>query len=226
MTAQTLGFGTDAAGVSAFAEASSPLGVLGTDYMGAGFADLVNLGVAASAFASALATAAAGSRMLYALGRDGFVSTALARTSDRFGSPAVSLAVVLGIALVALVGLRLNGTDAVDAFFYPATMAILSLIVAYAVTNVGALRFLFLGRRAPLREIVFPLGALAFLGYVLVESVSGQEFPYTWFPHVVAAWLAVGLAVVLAVPGLATRIGANLAADQGIAASGHWRTGR
>jgi hypothetical protein len=105
-------------------------------------------------------------------------------------------------------------------------MAILSLMVAYAVTNVGALRFLFLGRRAPLPEIVFPLGALGFLGYVLVESVSGQEFPYTWFPYVVAAWLAVGLAVVVAVPGLATRIGANLAADQGIAASGHRRTGR
>jgi hypothetical protein len=40
--------------------------------------------------------------------------------------------------------------------------------------------------------------------------------PFNWFPWVVVAWLAVGLAIILAVPGLARRIGANLAAAEGM----------
>jgi amino acid transporter len=217
MLAQTLGFGTDAAGVGAFAEASSPLGRLGEDYVASSFAHVINLGVGISAFASALGTATAGSRILYALCRDGFLTPRLGVTSARFGSPANALVVVLAVALVTLVGLRLNGTSAVNAFFYPGTMAVLSLIVAYAVTNAGALRFLFLGRRAPLWEVVFPVGALLFLGFVLYKNLRPvPPYPYNVFPYLVAAWLAVGLAIVVLVPGLARKIGASLAAEQGI----------
>ena len=48
-------------------------------------------------------------------------------------------------------GFALAGTAAIQVFFYLATMGILSLLVMYVVTNVGALRYLFLGeaRRAP-----------------------------------------------------------------------------
>ena len=70
-----------------------------------------------SAFASALGTATAGSRMLFALCRDGFLSRRLGETSDRTGSPANALAVVMLIAIVAFVAQRIGGVSAVNAFF-------------------------------------------------------------------------------------------------------------
>jgi hypothetical protein len=43
------------------------------------------------------------------------------------------------------------------------------------------------------------------------------DFPFNIFPYIVAAWLIVGLGIVLLVPGLAWRIGANLAEREGLA---------
>jgi hypothetical protein len=41
-------------------------------------------------------------------------------------------------------------------------------------------------------------------------------FPYDHFWIVVAAWLLVGLAIVLCSPGLARQIGRSLARDEGV----------
>jgi hypothetical protein len=100
-------------------------------------------------------------------------------------------------------------------------IAIESLLVAYIVTNIGALRYLFLRgvRRAPAWQIVVPVVAIAILGYTIDKQVTGQTtFPYDRFPLVVAIWLLVGLAIVVAVPGLARRIGVGLAREEGLAA--------
>jgi hypothetical protein len=43
------------------------------------------------------------------------------------------------------------------------------------------------------------------------------DFPFNNFPYIVAAWLIVGLGIVLLVPGLARRIGTNLAEREGLA---------
>ncbi|HEX7300126.1 MAG TPA: APC family permease [Solirubrobacteraceae bacterium] len=215
--AQTWGFGTDAAGVKAFASSSSPLGDLSKDYVGSALADLVNLGATISAFASGLGTATAGSRILFALSRDGFGSPRLARASRRTGAPAGALAVVMAIALTVVVLQRIIGTSAANAFFYPGTIGVLSLLVAYIVTNVGAIRFLFVAaRRAPLWQIVIPLIAIAFLAFTIYKNIKGTAFPYDRFPIVVAIWLVVGLAITVVFPGLTRSIGARLAAREGL----------
>ena len=175
-------------------------------------------GVMVSAFASALGTATAGSRMLFALCRDGFLSRRLGETSDRTGSPANALVVVMVIAIITFVALRIGGVSAVNAFFYPGTIGVLSLLVAYIVTNVGALRFLFLSRRVRAWEAIFPVVALVILLYVIYANVFPvPDFPFNIFPYIVAAWLIVGSGIVLFVPGLARRIGANLAEREGLA---------
>ena len=51
---------------------ASPLGDLGSSYIGSSMGDAINLGAAVSAFASSLGTATGASRILYAMGRDGF----------------------------------------------------------------------------------------------------------------------------------------------------------
>jgi amino acid transporter len=215
--AQTLGFGTGAAGVKAFGESSSPLGDLSKDYVGSALSDAINFGAMISAFASGLGTATAGSRILFALGRDGFGSSRLGRASVRTGAPAGALTVVLLIAMTVMITQRAVGTNAANAFFYPGTIGVLSLLVAYIVTNVGALRYLFgRVRRAPMWQAVIPVIAIAILGYTIYKQVSGQVFPYDRFPFVVGSWLLVGLAIVIALPGLARRIGEGLAREEGL----------
>jgi hypothetical protein len=120
----------------------------------------------------------------------------------------------------AIVVQRIAGVSATSAFFYPGTLGVLSLLVAYIVTNIGAIRFLFIkARRAPRYEIVIPLLGIAFLGYTIYKNVTGQSFPYSRFPLVVAIWLIVGALIVLATPRLAARIGEGLARDEGLVIS-------
>ena len=92
------------------------------------------------------------------------------------------------------------------------------MLVTYMVTNVGALRFLLLGRRVRPWEAIVPVVALAILVYVIYANVYPvPDFPFNIFPYIVATWLVLGLGIVPLVPGLARRIGANLAEREGLA---------
>jgi amino acid transporter len=179
--------------------------------------DAINAGATLSAFASALAAAAAGGRILYALARDTSAKRLLGGTSTRTGAPVGALTVTLLVGMGAVAAQRIAGVSAVNAFFYPGTLGVLSLLVAYIVTNLGAIRYLFIvARRAPLYEIVCPIIGIAFLGYTLYKNVSGVAFPYSRFWIVVAAWLVTGLAIVVLSPGLSKRIGVSLAREEGL----------
>jgi hypothetical protein len=88
----------------------------------------------------------------------------------------------------------------------------------YVVTNLGALRYLFLGerRRVPFWEVVFPLGGIGFAVYTLYKNLwPVPPYPFNVFPYIVAGWLVVGAAATLLVPGLADRIEAQLHARTG-----------
>jgi amino acid transporter len=220
MLAQSWGFGTDKSGVAAFASSSSPLGDLGKSYIGSWMGDVINLGAGVSAFASALGTATGASRILFAMGRDGFVTPKLGSSSNRTGAPAVALVTVIVIAAVGLIAMRSYGiSNAVLAFFYPGTIGVLSMIVAYAVTNVGAARMFLRDSRERLWELVFPVAAILVLAYVFYRNAVDQVYPFNWFPWVVGAWLLAGFIIIMAVPGLARRIGANLTEAEGMTAA-------
>jgi amino acid transporter len=217
MLSQTLGFGTNAAGVEAFATSASPLGQLSNTYVGEVLEDAINLGATLSAFGSALGTATAGSRVLYALSRDALrESHPLARISTRSGAPIGALALVMAVGFGGLIAQRIAGTNAVYAFFYPGTIGVLSLMVAYIATNIGAIRHLFFGppgNRRPMWQIVIPILGIAFLVLTIYENVTEQVAPFTRFPWYVLAWLAVGALIVAAAPHLVRRIGERLTSE-------------
>jgi len=143
---QTWGFGANPAGAKAFASSGSPLGDLAHTYIGSSMEDFINAGATISAFASGLASCTAGARILFALSRGTRFEASLGRASTRTGAPAGALTVVLTVGIGAIVVQRLVGVNAVNAFFYPGTLGVLSLLVAYIITNVGAIVFLFILR--------------------------------------------------------------------------------
>ena len=217
MLAQSLGFGLDDAGIKAFSGSSGPLSDLSNTYIGERMADAINFGALMSAFASGLGCAVGAARLLFALGRDGFVTTHLGDVSRRTGSPFKSLAVVMTFAILVGTALRINGTTSVNAFFYMGTLGVLSMLVAYIVTNLGAMRFLHWGRREAPWRVIIPILAIAALVYTLYKNVRGPAAPYNAFPYYVLGWLVLGIVIVVAFPNLVRRIGRNLSRAEGIA---------
>jgi amino acid transporter len=120
-------------------------------------------------------------------------------------------AVVVGGAL------RINGTTSVNAFFYMGTIGVLSMLVAYVVTNLGAMKFLHLGRREALWRVMVPILAIAALVYTLYKNLWPRPpHPYNLFPYIIGGWLLLGIAITVAFPTLARRIGRNLSEAEGI----------
>src|SRR2546423_525595 len=216
MLAQSLGFGINAPGVKAFSSSGAPLGDLSKSFISHGYADAVNFGAMVSAFASALGTATGASRILFANGRDGFISRRLGDASARTGAPANALAVVMVAAVGTVVGLRINGTSSTNVFFYMGTIGVLSLLVAYIVTNLGAAKFLLLDRREnPLQLAIFTI-AIGALIYVEYKNVHGIPYPYDKFPYILLGWLAIAVVIIFAFARLVRRIGENLSRAEGI----------
>jgi amino acid transporter len=209
IVAQTLGYGTSAAGVKSFSSAPSSYGQLASLYIGSGLADVLNLAATISLLALTVSCLAGAARILYALSRDSIgPDSTLARTSAKTGAPTVALAVCIVIFLGVVVGQRLNGTQILNATFYTLTVGTLALLIAYFMATFGAIRFLFLGadRKAPAREIVVPIIGLAMLALTLYKNTFGLSFPYNRFPIVVGIWVLVGVGIAALAPGVASRM--------------------
>lgn len=192
MIVQTLGYGTDAKGVDAFASSAAPLGDLADAYVGSGMAALLDFVAVVSAVGAGLGCASVCARMLFALGRERLLPGQLAGVSQSTGAPFAGLAVVMTFDLVGLLVFGIAGTEPMKVFFYFATVGVLSLLVMYAITNVAAARHLRrTGRGA---EALLPVAGLAIAVYVLYRNVwPVPDFPFDLFPYIVAAWLVIGL---------------------------------
>ena len=175
--AESMGFGTDAAGVKAFTSSGNLIGDLAEQYLSSGVGEAITLGVAFSALSSCLASAIGGSRLLFAFARDGAFHSSLGRASTRTGAPTTALVAVMCVVAIEVFGLRIVATSNVlDVFFWTATMGTLALLVCYVMSTLGAARYLFFGsvKRVRRWEIVIPAAAVAFLlhrtGLPLVRS--------------------------------------------------------
>jgi amino acid transporter len=213
---QAEGFGTTPAGVSAFASSSAPLADLARSYVGTAMALVIDLGAMVSAFASGVGLFTAASRMLYALGRDGFGPPALGRVHPRFASPYVALATLVlpGIALAAI--LFVGGLGAAAVFGDLGVLGTLALLVAYLITQAAAIRLFARDRLWRPWQFVVPLVAIVALGYTLYANVYPvPSAPVRYFPYVVMAWILLGVGIVVTLPGLSAKIGRSFT-EEGI----------
>lgn len=212
-----MGFGTSAAGGTAFANSTGPLFQLASTYTSKALAEALEIGAMFSAFNAALGTTIGGGRLIFAMTRDARPSSRLS-VVGREGEPTLAVVVVVVFALVTNVGLRAAGVSGLHAGFYLGTLGTLSLLVAYGMVNVGAGRLMRRRIRAILPLLV-PLLGIAVIAYTLFNEVHPlPPAPYASFPFIVAAWLLAGIVFVLAVPGMAQRIGRGLAAQEGLRA--------
>jgi len=218
---EVMGFGVGRSGMAAFGSSGSLLGDLGRQYVGAWVGDLISLGAAISAFGCTLACAVGGSRLLFALSRDGVTPAALARISPTRRTPIpAAVTVILGMyAIIAVAAIGL-GAQPFDVFLYAGTIGTLILLVAYALATLGATRLVFFtgtGTGVPRRQIVVPVLALAFIGYTLYRNVVPYPSgPAAWMPVICAIWLLLSVVLVLARPELARRAGRRLTAEDGL----------
>jgi amino acid transporter len=204
ITVQTLGFGTGAAGVSAFRYSQAPLGDLARLYVGTPLAAALDLGAVLSALGAGLGGVIVAARMTFAFGRDGLAARRLSGVSAVTGVPRPALAVEMLIGLVLLTAFRLAGTSALNTFFYLATIGTLSLLVMYMLTNVAAAWHL--GRRS-LGQLVPAVAGVLIAGFVLYYNVwPVPPAPYEFFPYLVLGWLVAGLVVTVVIPGFTAKV--------------------
>jgi len=205
--AETLGFGTNPAGVAAFTASTSLLADLSTRYFGERAGWLLDLFAIFSALGGGLAAMFASARVLFALARDVFPSIAVARLSEKTSSPRNAALFMLAANLagycIMCLGFNASGSDA---FFWGSTLGALALLVAYAlvvlaaaksVVDAGVRRF----------EILIPGCAAATIFYTLwVNIYPPQPGAYLVIPYVVAAWVAAGLLATFAFPSLIKKV--------------------
>jgi amino acid transporter len=211
---QAEGFGTTTAGVSAFSTSSAPLADLAKSYVGTAMALTIDLGAMVSAFASGLGLFTASSRMLFALGRDGFGPPALARVHPRFGSPYIALPAVLvpGIVLAGI--LAAAGQSAAAVFGDLGVLGVLALLVVYGATQVAAIRLFWREHFWRIPQFAVPAVAIILLGYALYVNVwPVPPAPIRYFPYIVAVWIVLGIVIAIALPGLSAKIGRSFAED-------------
>ncbi|UPK76318.1 APC family permease [Nocardioidaceae bacterium SCSIO 66511] len=214
MFAQTIGFGTDPAGIRAFSETDSSLVALGKQYLGVGFGLIIAFTALVSSIASALGSTTAGSRLIFALARDGFGPKALAKTSPSTGAPTPAVSFIVVVTFTICVVLFVRDESASDVYFWTATLGVLCLLIVYVVAAAGVIVFTLRGRASiPKWEIVIPAMAICYLGFVIYKQSVGQPAPYNIFPYVAAGWCLLGLAIAWLAPGLAQRIGARLSKE-------------
>jgi amino acid transporter len=222
---EMMGFGADAAGVKAFTSSPSLLGDLGSTYVGHWVGDVITLGTTVSAFGCCLACVVGAARLLYALSRDTAGPRGLGQSHARWNTPVWATLVIVAAAgvIVAIQAAVAAQPAAFNSFLWSGTIGTLILLVVYVLATVGCIMLVFVRHKLPVPtwQIVVPIAGLLVLGYTLYRNV----IPYptgdaAWFPVVSGVWLVVAVIAVIFAAGTARKLGAALAAREGIVAPG------
>jgi amino acid transporter len=218
---EMMGFGTSAAGVKNFIASPSLLGDLGSSYVGHWVGDIITLGTTVSAFGCCLASTIGAARLMYALSRDARGARGVGAPS-RWGTPAnATLVIVAMSAVIVVIYATAFHATAFESFLWSGTIGTLILLVVYVLASIGCIMLVFVRHKLPVPtwQIVIPVAGLIVLGYTLYRNV----WPYPtgdgrWFPITAGVWLVVAVLAVIFAPRTARKLGAALAAREGIKA--------
>ncbi len=218
---EVIGFGTDEAGTKAFINSASLLGDLGTEFIGSWIGTLITFGAAISGFACLLAAVLGAARVLFALGRDADVKT-FAKVSEKNGVPTTAVFWVSGISLITMALWKsIYHATSFDIFLATGTIGTVFILVAYSLTTVGSIRYVFFSKgkkHAPAYEIIVPVIGLAVLLYTIYKNVYpiAPDGPARGYVLTVIGVLLVAVVFVLAAGSFARKMGERLTSDEGL----------
>jgi amino acid transporter len=137
-------------------------------------------------------------RILNTMGREGLLPKVFAHIDPRRLTPtrAVLVTGAFAIAIALIVGAISGGLgDPVggsNVYGYLGFLLTLGILPVYVLTNLAAARyFARSGRFNVIRHGLLPLGGAALMVALLVGQIIEQtSAPYTWFPWVIVAWVA------------------------------------
>jgi amino acid transporter len=178
-----------------------------TTFVGSWLGTLAEIGGMCAAFVVCVACATAASRTLFAMGREGVLPAAFARTHPRYKTPVnAALAVtVLAIVMALVMGYPLSDSgfgQPLSNYYFWATTGTLLIIVVYIMICLGGIVYFWNTRASrnwnPLVHVGIPVvGAIVF-GAALYGSIHpAPPGILKWTPYVALVWLVLGIGVLL-----------------------------
>jgi len=178
-----------------------------TTFVGPWLGTLVEIGGMAAAFIVCVACATAAARTLFAMGREGVLPAAFARTHPRFKTPVnATIAVTVVATLMALLmGYPLSDSTFGQPFsnyYFWATVGTLVIIIVYIMLCIGGIVFFWRTRDSrkwnPIWHVVLPVVGAVVFGAAWYGSVHPTPPGILkWTPFVAIAWLAIGVVALL-----------------------------
>ncbi|HKN99510.1 MAG TPA: APC family permease [Pseudonocardiaceae bacterium] len=223
----SIGFGVNNG--TAFGSDSFALKTIATKFVGGPLGALVEIGALLSAFIVCVGCATAGTRTLFAMGREGVLSPWLGRTHRKYQTPANAVLTVAAVStvLAVIVGFGL-GTDTLGGqpttvYYFFATLGTLAVILVYIGLLVGGAVFF---RRTHsnynvVSHLLVPAAGVILFGAALYGSIyPAPPSPLNATPYITLVWLIVGLVVVFTLkarrPQAMERIGSMLGEEGGV----------
>jgi amino acid transporter len=220
----TIGFGDGAK----FGSDPSALKTIADKFVGGPVPQLLEVGAMLSAFVVCVGCATAGTRTLFAMGREGVLPSWLGQTHPTFRTPANATLAVAGVStvLAAFVGFVMGqdalGGQPITVYYFFATLGTLPVIVVYIGLCLGGAVFFKQTQRSynPLLHLVVPVvGALLFAAALYGSIYPTPPHPLNYTPYITLIWIILGLVVLSMLrsrkPEAVQRIGSILGEEGG-----------
>ena len=178
---------------------------LGKVYWAGGWV-LIWVAILNSAIANSNAGVNASTRVIYALGRNGALPRAFARTHPRYRTPHIAIIAqtILGLAVALLLGWKYS-SNLITAFSIIATAVTIVVIVVYITVCFACIAYYSrterLDRFNPLLHWLVPLlGAACFIPPLYYQYFPLPAYPIRYANWIAIGWLALGALVTAFVP--------------------------
>lgn len=157
---------------------------------------LVDLCAIAGLFSAFLALQNTTVRVLFSMGREGALPSALGRVHARFHSPHIAIyTLTVFTVIVGLAGGAWLGPGATGLYGFTGSIGTVGVVLVYILCNIALIRY-FASRpeRNIWLHVLAPiLGCLGLLYPLYVVAVPGQAYPYNLVPYVVGVYVILGL---------------------------------
>jgi amino acid transporter len=190
-----VGYGTSNLGK--LTSSTNPLVPLAVKYYGAWYGDLISLALISATIGASLASATLIFRLVYALGRDGVLPSALGRTHPKHRSPYISIVSISAFCLIfgLIVGAKWTAEGQFGILGYLTGIA---LGAAYLIFNIAMIVFIYRHYRSDFS--VLKQGLPGVIGGVIVIIGLVPSFhPFPGWPFNLLVYILIGWVVVFSV---------------------------